>query len=1267
MCNQRFKRVLFTELIVPLFPVRMKNRPCLKLLAVFFLCGAALSDLASARTDFDSDGYDDVWQRIHGVTVGSFPLTGDADGDGNTNFTESEAGTDPRSALSTLRIQSITKVGADVVISAATVNLKRYQLQSSASPGGPVWADEGSPVTGNGALQTFTSPISGVQKFYRVVVQDQDTDGDSVSDWAESLMGTDAGLASSPGNASGGAATDGDTLRSLLSITTSVPGASAYEKGPTSAQVRLTRSFGTMPLTVPVVQSGSTDPTKGSASPSDFTLSGVAANSVTFGSGVPFKDIFVNPVLDAAAEVPETLKLTIVLPGVPATPTSPAATVQIKDAAPTVDNRRLYVAYLGREAGVATTATGIATALVNGDNDQAAVSLTFSNLSSVQNTAYIRYAANSGEVELIPNGQVSGYPWNIRSKQTLITDQAMLDALSAGQLYVSVSSADFSGGEIRGTFQLASGSIADPPVPPDPPVFGTTEFPNLAASGVTNNPTLDRDIARFLQQCTYGPTPESIQEVRDLISANGNDMIAGYTAWINKQMDLGQTPSPSLRKLVQAADTEEFILRNCAPINYNNDPQFGGNGFVFNAGNRTWIANGIWNNNHPFSNNRRREWWTLVLNCPDQLRQRMALALHEIVVISENDTTVDQYHYGAANYWDMLAANAFGTYRTILQKVTYSPMMGIYLSHLKNQRRAGSISPDENYAREIMQLFSIGLVQRHLNGSLKLDPATALPLVTYDQADITELARVMTGLSFGQQHNSVSGAPTYPNPSTQQIGAVATNGNFFAGNGHRFWQGPWLTDMRMFASTNSGSNYHDFEDYTSYNPSLGLPSGVTSASKILFRGKIGQTVIPPRGTSQTAGTEASGNADITDALNALANHPSTAPFISRLLIQRFTSANPSAGYLYRVAQKYEQTKGSADHLGQVVKAILLDYEARSLSLADGGAGSGKPKEPLLAYTSMLRAMKCYTGAPLANLNTMPVSFSATQSQQTTAYETTEFNKFTPGAKRFRYFDTELQLTQSPQSAPSVFNWFLPDYVLAGPLAQAGLVTPELQTATESNVINITNEHYAVLFTSIPPATTIKPGRGLDDLFNLSQYQNASGTQLTVPAYGRPFDVSANPTGVGYFSASTFDTSPGGTETSGTINNQLDNILPNYADLTTLYTNAYNQKLIDLYSPGPVPVAPGTTQKNQAHDAAAIAVLDQCDLLLAAGFLKANFGSLPPATASPRKAILDNLAGGIGSRTTHTDAASNGFLINAQLRCRNIAYLVVTSPQALILK
>ena len=140
----------------------------------------------------------------------------------------------------------------------------------------------------------------------------------------------------------------------------------------------------------------------------------------------------------------------------------------------------------------------------------------------------------------------------------------------------------------------------------------------------------------------------------------------------------------------------------------------------------------------------RRGIWTIMMNGGDQVRQRLAFALSQIVVISAEDPTTRDRYYGRARYWDMLAENADDKFRELLEGVTYSPMMGQYLSHLKNQAAAdldndGTIDvfPDENYAREIMQLFSIGLVQLHLDGTLALDTDNGLPQATYDNNDIT--------------------------------------------------------------------------------------------------------------------------------------------------------------------------------------------------------------------------------------------------------------------------------------------------------------------------------------------------------------------------------------------------------------------------------------------------------------------------------------------------------------------------------------------------
>lgn len=1198
--------------------------------ACFFSLFLALCGQGYSITDYNGNGYDDVWETLYNAT--GLPANDDTDGDGCPNWIEALAGTDPRNPQDALKVGDVYVSGANIVLTVDSERGKKYQLQSSATPQGPTWTDEGAPVTGDDTTKAFSTPRGGgPRKFYHILTQDQDTDSDGVTDWAEGKLGTDPTLGTSASNASGGVANDGDTLHSLLTVTSSMVDADAFKKEGTPARLRLTRTFGNMPLKVSFLLSGTPDSTKRSATVADYNLKDAAdvalTNSVTIPNGSTTADVIIQPkaLVNGVNQVPGVLAFNFVTQHGAIPVSVGTQTVRISDAANTSDNQRLFVAYLGADNGISTTGSGVATILLQGDNTVGSVNATFNNLSSAQQNNYlkIKNPITGPEVQFIPRGQVTGAAWTIKATQFLTTDQAMLDALFQGKIYMSISTADFTDGELRGDFALSSGSISPPPTPAAPPAVGSPQFPILTGSN------LDRDIVRFLMQATFGPTPDTIQEVKTMIAANGNNQIAGYTAWLNKQMDLGQTPSPSLLQLVAAADTEEFILRGNKPVTYSNDPQFGGNAKRWNTTTRAWDTDSIWQNNYPFQVNRRREWWTLALQSKDQLRQRMAFALSQIVVISENNDTVNTYHYGAANYWDMLASNAFGPYRTILENVTYSPLMGVYLSHLKNQAARGTISPDENFAREIMQLFSIGLVQRFQDGTLQLDQ-NGLPIATYDQTDISELARVMTGLSFGKVHSSVS-AGTYPSATNQSIGTLVTNTSFTAGSGHRYWQGPWLNNMIMFATNGltGGSRvyYHDFNQ------------------KRLFNGKIGDTTLPARPTE----TVADGNADVTAALDILAGatgagtyngHSNTPVFISRLLIQRFTTANPSAGYLHRVAQKYKDTNGN---LGEVVKAILLDYEARSLALADESISYGKPKEPILHYLAALRALKAYTGSPLANLNTMPVSFSTAESAYPAAYPTSELSKFPAGAVRFRYPDTTSALSQAPQKNPSVFNWFLPDYVSPGPLASAGLVAPELQQATESNVISTINYHYNLMFTTVPPvAAGVFAGTGLDNYFNLSGYQTGGGAQLSVPAYG----VTA-----GYFNGTMFDTVAGQPDN---LNLQKDNAIPTYTDLTTKYSDAYTAALGGV-------TTPTTAQTQSAHAAAVIVVVDHLDLLLTGGYLKAKFGT---SAGTPRQSILDGV-NAIGNNTYHTTHAS--YASTVLTRCRNMVYLVATCPQAMVLK
>src|SRR5262245_21228024 len=166
------------------------------------------------------------------------------------------------------------------------------------------------------------------------------------------------------------------------------------------------------------------------------------------------------------------------------------------------------------------------------------------------------------------------------------------------------------------------------------------------------------------------------------------------------------------------------------------------------------------------SDERRFAWWEQVMEGPDPLRQRVALALSEIFVISDQNDSVSSNPIGAANYYDMLPRNAFGNYKTLLRDVSLHPMMGAYLSHLRNNRSDPSVGryPDENYAREVMQLFSIGLFQLRANGTFLRD-GQGRPIPTYDNDDITELAKIFTGLAFdGADRDFYQGEENWTRP-----------------------------------------------------------------------------------------------------------------------------------------------------------------------------------------------------------------------------------------------------------------------------------------------------------------------------------------------------------------------------------------------------------------------------------------------------------------------------------------------------------------------
>ena len=258
-------------------------------------------------------------------------------------------------------------------------------------------------------------------------------------------------------------------------------------------------------------------------------------------------------------------------------------------------------------------------------------------------------------------------------------------------------------------------------------------------------------------------------------------------------------------------------------------------------------------------------WYRNSLYGNDQLRQRVAFALSEILVVSQLGV-LDELPYALASYYDLLARNAFGNYRDLLEEVTLHPAMGVYLSMLGNEKpdAALNIRPDENYARELMQLFSIGLVQLNPDGSQVLDDQ-GIPEPTYNQAIIEGFAHVYTGWHFAGAARFEEAAPNLINQ------AIA---------------------MQLYPA------FHDTSEKLVLDGAT-IPSGQT------------------------------GDQDLAAALDNIFNHPNVGPFVAIRLIQRLVTSNPSPGYIQRVASVFDDNgAGVRGDLGAVVKSLLLDDEAR---------------------------------------------------------------------------------------------------------------------------------------------------------------------------------------------------------------------------------------------------------------------------------------------------------------------------------------------------
>ena len=329
--------------------------------------------------------------------------------------------------------------------------------------------------------------------------------------------------------------------------------------------------------------------------------------------------------------------------------------------------------------------------------------------------------------------------------------------------------------------------------------------------------------------------------------------------------------------------------------------------------------------------------WNQLMTAPDALRKRCAVALSEFFVVSLSGLDFAWRSHGLAAWWDRLVAHAFGNFRQLLEAVTLNPAMGYYLNTKGNRKEdpATGRVPDENYAREVMQLFSIGLYQLNLDGTPKTD-AQGHRIDSYSQADVTNLARVFTGYDVDMSQN----VNTYDADLNRNI--------------------PNTTPARLPMVLNASRHS-------------------TLAASFL-------------GVSIPANTP--GAAALATALDALFNHPNVGPFFGRQMIQRLVTSNPSPGYVARVAAAFNNNgAGVRGDLKAVWSAILLDDEARSPAGLTQ-TGFGRLREPMLRFVQWGRTFGIRSAAGSWKIGDL--SNPATQLGQSPLRPPSVFNYFRPG-------------------------------------------------------------------------------------------------------------------------------------------------------------------------------------------------------------------------------------------------------------------------------
>jgi len=469
------------------------------------------------------------------------------------------------------------------------------------------------------------------------------------------------------------------------------------------------------------------------------------------------------------------------------------------------------------------------------------------------------------------------------------------------------------------------------------------------------------EAARFLTQATFGPNGTEIQRLSGMT----------YAAWLDEQFAKPQT----LHRLYmnQAAADLASVGQQLSRTNF------------FDS------------------------YWSQAIGAEDQLRQRAAFALSEIMVISFTDATLSNQPRGVSSYYDMLGENAFGNFRKLIEDVALHPMMGIYLTWLANQKEDAATGrvPDLNFAREITQLFTIGEWMLNPDGSFILD-ANGKPAPAYTGADLAGLAQVFTGFSW------------YAGPNTSD-----------------------RTNRRYFGNDASlERDWRPMQAYNEYAPN-------TAFHSISPKTFLGVTI--------PAQTKADSEGDLKIALDTLFNHPNVGPFIGKQLIQRMVTSNPSPAYVGRVSAAFNDNgSGVRGDMKAVWRAILLDPEARMLS---SSSSYGKVREPVVRLANFMRAFNAtstsgrYTGIGLTD-------DPATSLNQTPVFAPTVFNFFRPG-----YVPTSKVITDA--------GLVVPELQITHDVSVAGYMNYMRSVVTVSTTRDIHQDYAAEVALATDPAALVE--------------------------------------------------------------------------------------------------------------------------------------------------------------------------------------------------